>query len=142
MSIVHKLWGKNVTNLFSLRLLFVLYRISILQYKNKTCSESLIHSLWGISNTPYCFCDLQMKYSQVPRGAHYLSLMVTNSFGLSSPSVVTNGFLKIFKTTEVPESSAEIFAVTRNPYACSCWRQLIFAIKRKKKKNHTKKPIS
>lgn len=100
---------------------YIFYRISILQYTNKMCSKSLIPSLWGISNMPYCICDLQMKSCQeVPRGAHYLSLTVTNRFGLSSPSVVTNGFLKIFQTTEVPGSSAEIFAVKRNPYACPC----------------------
>lgn len=104
------------------------------------CSKSFIHSLWGISKMPHCIRDLQMKYSQeVPRGAHYLSLTVTNRFGLSSPSVVTNGFLKIFETTEVPGSSAEIFAVKRIPYACPCWKQLLFAIKKQKQKKKRQK---
>lgn len=59
---------------------------------------------------PSCFCDLQMKYNQqVPSGGLYLSLTVTNRFGLSSSSVVTNRFLKIFETTEVLESNAEFF---------------------------------
>lgn len=70
---------------------------------------------------PSCFCDLQIKYNQeVPSGGYYLSLTVTNRFGLSSPSVVTNRFLKIFEKTEVPENNAEIFSVKKNPYACPC----------------------
>jgi len=62
-----------------------------------------------------------MNYNQeVPSGGHCLSLTMTNSFGLSSPGIVTNRFLKIFETTKVPDNNAEIFAVKKNPYPCPC----------------------
>lgn len=115
----YKLWRKMSWTFLVCNHTYILYKISLVQYTNKICRKSFIHSLWGISNTLSCFCDLQMKYNQVvPSGGHYLWLTVTNRFGLSSPSTVTNRFLKIFETTEVPESNAEISALKKNPYAC------------------------